>query len=45
MRIVAFALASLFVASDILMAQEVELPVDMILEEEASDVEVCQDFI
>lgn len=45
MRILAFALASLFVASDILMAQEVELPVDMILEEEASDVEVCQDFI
>lgn len=45
MRIAAFVLASLFVASDILMAQEVELPVDMILEEEASDVEVCQDFI
>jgi hypothetical protein len=45
MRLVALLMAAFFAASDIVVAQEVDLPVDMILEEEAADVEVCQDFI
>lgn len=45
MRALILALAAVLVAGDIAIAQENDLPVDMILEEEAADVEVCQDFI
>jgi hypothetical protein len=48
MRIIVLALWSLTTLSLIATsatAQFVELPVDMIIEEEAADVEVCQDFI
>lgn len=45
MRLIAFVLALILAPFAPLRAEEVDLPLDLILEEEASDVEVCQDFI
>ena len=44
MRKLVLGLAALLSAGSV-FAQELDWPIDMVIEKEAADVEVCQDFI